>query len=121
MNGVPAKPITGPAAWSSRRDTAAIPWILPHLLSSRPAAIGVAVSAAVALLAVWVTIGTPWEDDLSALSPLPDPIVEQDRRLHAEIGAPEVNHLALITAPDAESALQQSEALAGRSPGYRRT
>jgi predicted exporter len=54
----------------------------------------------------------PWEDDIAALSPIPESVMARDRPLHAQLGAPDTNHVLLIKAPDAETALQASEALA---------
>ncbi len=101
-----------PASWAGRYDAGAAGWLNPHLLSGRPAALAVTVAGLAGLLAALLASGSPWEDDLAALSPIPERVIAQDRVMRAEIGAPEVNHLALISAPDVETALQQSEALA---------
>ena len=52
-----------------------------------------------------------WESDLAALSPIPKSQLALDRQLRDDIGAPDASHLLLLTAPNAEQALQQSEAL----------
>ena len=53
-----------------------------------------------------------WENDLAALSPIPRKLLLEDRAMRASIGAPEVNHIAFITARDAQGALEKSEQLA---------
>lgn len=67
-------------------------------------------------LAVMLLLSAPplWEDDLAALSPIPSPLVKLDRDLRTELGAPEAGHVIVITAVNAETALQISESLAGR-------
>jgi predicted exporter len=56
--------------------------------------------------------GSPWQDDIAALSPIPESVMARDRHLHAQLGVPDTNHLLLIEAPDAQTALQASETLA---------
>jgi len=74
---------------------------------------GLMVLAAVAALAFLVSRDdAPWEDDIAALSPIPKSVMARDRQLHAQLGVPDTNNLLLLKAPDAQSALQASEALA---------
>lgn len=56
---------------------------------------------------------TVWEDDLAALSPISEADKALDRSLRGDLGAPDVRHVIVIRARDAESALQKSERLAG--------
>jgi len=56
----------------------------------------------------------PWEDDIAALSPIPASLMARDRSLHARLGVPDPNHVLLVKAPDAQSALEASEVLADR-------
>ncbi|NJO56249.1 MAG: MMPL family transporter [Rhodospirillales bacterium] len=55
-----------------------------------------------------------WQNDLASLSPIPAPILAEDARLRAELGAPEAGHMVLITADSVEAALQRSEQVAAR-------
>jgi len=52
-----------------------------------------------------------WQNDLAALSPIPAELLQQDREMRANLQAPEVSHLVVIRAEDAQSALQKGEAL----------
>ncbi len=86
----------------------------PHLLDlaqrirGRLGLVPAAILAA-ALLAV-LTPGTfPWEDDLAALSPIPDSARQLDHELRRALGAPEVSQAIVISAPDPESALRRTE------------
>ena len=56
----------------------------------------------------------PWQDDIAALSPIPESVMARDRELHAGLGVPDTNHVLLVKAPDAQAALRASEALADR-------
>ncbi len=83
--------------------------------SPRPGLVwgGVMIFAGVAALAFLVSRDhVPWEDDIAALSPIPESVMARDRSLHAQLGVPDTNHVLLVKAPDAQSALQASEALA---------
>jgi predicted exporter len=55
-----------------------------------------------------------WEDDLQALSPVPERLKAADRNLRREIGAPDVRHLVVVRAADREAALEGAEALEGK-------
>lgn len=71
--------------------------------------------ATLAALIVFATHGGPlWEDDLASLSPVPRADQQLDQALRREIGAPDVRHLVIVAAPDAEAALARSEALGAR-------
>ncbi len=70
-----------------------------------------------ALLAVIVKEPPLWENDLAALSPVPRELLRLDQDLRAALGAPEVGHLIVITAPDAETALRHSETIAAYLDG----
>jgi predicted exporter len=84
--------------------------------SPRPGMVwgGLMIFAGVAALAFLVSRDHgPWEDDIAALSPIPESVMARDRSLHAQLGVPDTNHVLLVKAPDAQAALQASEALAG--------
>lgn len=53
-----------------------------------------------------------WEIDLARLNPLPETRKHVDRLLRTDLGAPDVEHLLVVLAPDAEQALERLEALA---------
>ena len=64
------------------------------------------------LLGVFLESGIPlWNDDISALNPVPAERQRLDATLQRDFSAPDLGKLLVITAPDAESALQVSEAL----------
>jgi predicted exporter len=50
-----------------------------------------------------------WQSDLSALSTVTQAEGELDARMRSDIGAPDARYMAVITAPDRESALQAAE------------
>lgn len=108
-------------------------WLLPALLPPnwappRPVAIGVwadavlrprprlalAIGGCGVLVLLGLAIKAPplWENDLAALSPVPRELLRLDQELRIALGAPEVGHLIIVTAPDAETALRHSEVIA---------
>jgi len=68
--------------------------------------------AAVALIAIGavVVLGLHrhrlWNHDLSALSPVPVAAQNLDAQLRADLGAPDVRYLVVVSAPDEQSALE---------------
>lgn len=82
---------------------------LPRL---RPLAYAAILGACIA--AAVFAPGAAWQDDLGALTPVPPKYLAADAALRAELGAPDPRFLAVVTAPDAESALQKLEALDGK-------
>lgn len=107
-------------------------WVLPKLLT--PAALGRRASASalhatahpVLRVARWPALAATlaavlfiasmherlWDDDLANLAPLPEKAKALDRRLRAELRAPDVRYLLVARGADREAALQASEALA---------
>jgi len=67
--------------------------------------------AFVALVLLVRNAGKLWEDDLAAMSPVPEPLKAADRELRRELGAPDVRHLILVQGPSREAALEGAEAL----------
>lgn len=67
--------------------------------------------AIAALAAIALAPGASWQNDLSKLTPVPASAMQADMRLRAELGAPDVRYVLALEAPDAEQALQRSEAL----------
>lgn len=67
-----------------------------------------------ALVAVSVLRWAPgpfWQNDLSKLTPVPEPAMAQDTRLRGELGAPDVRYLLAMQGGDADAVLQASERL----------
>lgn len=75
------------------------------------AVVFILVALAVAVLAG--ARGELWNSELGALSPVPQADQELDAELRANLGAPDVRYLVVVTAADRETALQTAEA-AGR-------
>ncbi|HET9818562.1 MAG TPA: xanthomonadin transporter, partial [Rhodanobacteraceae bacterium] len=107
-------PLIVPAA---RRDMAATPGLARawHFLARLPrprwlpwlvAAIGVAV--------VVFAPGRFWQNDLSALTPIPEAELQRDARLRAALGAPDVRYLLVLRASSVEGVLALSERVAPR-------
>ncbi|HEY6514915.1 MAG TPA: MMPL family transporter [Steroidobacteraceae bacterium] len=74
--------------------------------AARIAVVLVAISAA---LVLGVYRHQLWSHDLSALSPVPVAAQNLDGRLRADLGAPDVRYLVVISAPDEQSALEGAE------------
>jgi predicted exporter len=104
-----------PADWTPRRDPANSKWLTPWLRLPRLARLGAITGGVIAAGFLWSMETSPWDDDLAALSPVPQRMYALDAQLRAELGAPDVSHLVVVTATDAEGALQRSEALVARS------
>lgn len=84
-----------------------------RLLRPRPRwALALVSCGLIALLFLLIKAPPLWEDDLAALSPVPRELVRLDQDLRTALGAPEVGHLIIITAADAETALHHSETIA---------
>ena len=101
----------------TRRDMAATPGLaqawhfLAHLPRPRwlPWLVGVA-----GVLVVAFAPGQFWQNDLSALTPIPKAELQRDARLRAELGAPDVRYLLVLRAPTVEDVLALSERIAPR-------
>lgn len=101
-----------PPVWMPRHAIAQSRWLLKLLHPSRAIALSITACCAIAMLVLTVTSPPLWEDDLAALSPVPEAVMKLDRQLRTALGAPEVGQLIVIEASDAETALQHSEAVA---------
>jgi predicted exporter len=105
-------------------------FVLPNLLRANfagtrntgfaPALLGIVQKAGrlrpyllIALVAAVLVIGSRWndlwQDQLSSISPIPAADQQMDRSLRRDIGAPDVRHLIVVTAPDDEALLQACE------------
>jgi len=70
--------------------------------------------AAVGVVVLWRAPGPLWEDDLAALTPVPQPLLLRDAELRGELGAPDVRYLLVLEAADADGVLALSEAIEPR-------
>jgi predicted exporter len=74
------------------------------------------VALAVLLLAAAATLLMQrhglWSQELSALSPVPKASQDLDERLRADVAAPDVRYLVVVSAADEQKALQRAEAVA---------
>ncbi|AOU99823.1 hypothetical protein BI364_16275 [Acidihalobacter yilgarnensis] len=68
--------------------------------------------ALISLGSLWLHRGHLWEDNLAALSPVSPASLATDRRLRADLNAPDVGQLVIIEARDAQTVLARSQALA---------
>ena len=71
-------------------------------------------AAALVVVCAGVIVLAPqpfWQNDLSALTPVPADLLERDRALRAELGVPDTRHLLVVEAPTADAALAALEAL----------
>ena len=59
-----------------------------------------------------LVLGGPplWSDDLASLSPISAAERRLDEQLRRDIGAPDVRHLVVLTAPGPQAALEASRA-----------
>ena len=72
-------------------------------------AVAVTLAGLVHIAASWDQI---WDDDLRRLSPIPRAQLEFDRRARADLGAPDVRRLIVVTGNSAEEVLRKQEELA---------
>ncbi|WNL46614.1 MMPL family transporter [Dyella sp. BiH032] len=100
------------------RDVADMPWLararaffdrLP-----RPRWLPAAVAVAIAL-ALTLAPGAFWQNDLAALTPLPQDLLQRDARLREALGAPDVRYLLVLQAGDAQGVLRLSEQLESKA------
>ncbi len=67
-----------------------------------------------AALMLWAAPTPFWQNDLAALTPVPQDLMQREGRLRAALGAPDVRYLLIIEADDAEGVLALSEQVAPR-------
>ncbi|ULU26319.1 MMPL family transporter [Dyella terrae] len=80
--------------------------IVDHL--PRPRWIPALVAVATVLMLAFAQ-GPFWQNDLSALTPLPRDLLMRDARLREALGAPDVRYLLVLQAPDEQGVLALSE------------
>ena len=101
----------------ARRDMAATPGLAQawHFLAHLPRPRWLPWLVALAGVAVVVFApGKVWQNDLSALTPIPKAELQRDARLRAALGAPDVRYLLVMRARTAEGVLGLSERIAPR-------
>jgi predicted exporter len=80
----------------------------------RPRWLPVAVALLAAVLLA-VAPGPFWQNDLSALTPLPPPLLARNAQLSEALGAPDVRYLLLLQAPTEQGVLALSERLEAKA------
>jgi predicted exporter len=86
-----------------------VDWLVRHRQRARYFVAG---SMVAAIMALGSHHGAFWDPNLLDLSPIPSAAQALDQRLRLELGVPDQNYFAVITAASAEQALTRSEALA---------
>lgn len=66
----------------------------------------------IAAIMLWAAPTPFWQNDLAALTPVPQDLMQREGRLRAALGAPDVRYLLIIEADDAEGVLTRSEQVA---------
>ncbi len=91
----------------------AVDMLAPGLLRliARGRALRVPLIATVLVLGVWLALqgGTPWNDELSGLSPVSASDQRMDEALRNDLGAPDVRQLVVVTGDSEQAALQTAE------------
>ncbi|MEK6211222.1 MAG: MMPL family transporter [Pseudomonadota bacterium] len=91
----------------------AVDTLAPMLLRliTRGRALRAPLIATVLVLAVWLALqgGTPWNDELSGLSPVSVPDQRMDEALRNDLGAPDARHLVVVTGDSEQAALETAE------------
>ena len=95
-------------------DVADMPWLkrARHLADSlpRPSWLPWLVAAATVAM-LMLAPGAFWQNDLSALTPLPHDLLQRDARLRSALGAADARYLLILHARDSEAVLKLSEQL----------
>lgn len=68
----------------------------------------------IAAVMLWSASTPFWQNNLAALTPVPEDLMQREGRLRAALGAPDVRYLLVIEAADAEGVLELSEKIAPR-------
>jgi len=76
----------------------------------RPRWIPIVVALAIVLMLA-IARGSFWQNNLAALTPLPQDMLQHDARLREALGAPDVRYLLVLQAPTEQGVLALSEAL----------
>jgi len=87
-------------------------WLEHILMAPSNARILIAITIALAAIVIlWQHDEPFWEENLTALSPIPKKAIALDHQLRNDIGASGVNHLLVISTVHLEETLEQSEQL----------
>ena len=96
------------------RDVAGMPWLVKARQwvdrLPRPRWVPLLVAVATVLMLAFAP-GPFWQNNLAALTPLPNDLLLRDARLREALGAPDVRYLLLIQAPTEQDVLAASERL----------
>src|SRR4051812_19766848 len=105
-------------------------WILPELLPAgyhvkttpelgallvrlvahaRRVRIALLILVLVSAAGLMVKGSTVWDDELSSLSPVPQPLQQLDQQMRTDLGAPDVGPLIVVTADSEQAVLQKAE------------
>ncbi len=102
---------------AATRDMAATPGLAKawHVLARlpRPRWLPWLVAVAGSCVIAWAP-GPFWQNDLSALTPIPQAELQRDARLRAALGAPDVRYMLVLRAATAEGVLALSERITPR-------
>lgn len=94
------------------RDVANMPWLLRARRFvdrlPRPRWVPLLVATATVLMLA-LAPGSFWQNNLAALTPLPQDLLQRDARLREALGAPDVRYLLILQAADAQGVLKLSE------------
>jgi predicted exporter len=101
-----------PQGFSVAAATAAAPPVLASLRRARRLRTPLLLAVGAALAFLGMQRGELWDDQLVSLTPIPRADQLLDRKLRADIGAPDVRYLVVVRARDEEGALQGAEAVA---------
>lgn len=100
------------------RDLSAVGRAAERILRQAPAGrAAVGLIAIAAALVLYLHRGHLWSRELSALSPVPAAAQRLDARLRADLGAPDVRYLVVVSAPDRQSALRGAEEVGSELEG----
>lgn len=96
------------------RDVADMRWLIHarHVVDAlpRPRWIPLIVALATVLMLVFAR-GSFWQNDLAALTPLPQDLLQRDARLREALGAPDVRYLLILESSSEQGVLALSERL----------
>ena len=96
------------------RDVAAMPWLARarERVDQLPRPRWIPLLVVVAIVAMLgLARGPFWQDNLAALTPLPQDLLQHDARLRQALGAPDVRYLLVLQADSAEDVLALSSRL----------
>ena len=102
-------PVFIPAGFSAQSVQALGPWATRLMLAVAKLRIPALVLVAAAAAFLALREGPVWGDELSSLSPVPVADQRLDEALRRDVGAPDVRHLLVLRAADAQSALALAE------------